>query len=248
MIKIQDAFNVLGVSKSDVVMIHGNAGVAAQFISIPPGERLKKLFEDIVDALNPSGTIIVPTFSYSFTEGNIFDPHFTQSKVGQFSEYFRLMEGVIRTRHPIFSVGVKGAQSKLIGSADISTCFGKDSVFQYLYDLDAKIICMGCDFERVTFSHFVEQSVGVPYRYLKNFEGIIIQQEKMETVITSYYVRNMELQYQLDLNRLKRKLEEINALKTVSFGRFDFISVSARDFYRTAKELLLSDPFSLVSR
>jgi aminoglycoside 3-N-acetyltransferase len=248
MIKIQDAFNGLGVCKSDVVMIHGNAGVAAQYIDIPPGERIKKLFDEIVDAMNPNGTIIVPTFSYSFTEGNIFDPSITPSKVGQFSEYFRLMEGVKRTRHPIFSVGVKGAQSKLIESADITTCFGKNSIFQYLHDVDAKIICMGCDFERVTFSHFVEQSVGVPYRYLKNFEGMIREQAKIERVITSYYVRDIELQYQLDLKRLKRKLEDENALKVASFGRFNFISVSARDFYRIARGLLLSDPFSLVSR
>jgi aminoglycoside 3-N-acetyltransferase len=248
MIKIKDAFKALGVSKTDVVMIHGNAGVAAQFLDIPPNERIKKLFDDIVDTLSPGGTIIVPTFSYSFTDGNVFDPAGTPSKVGQFSEYFRLMDGVIRTRHPIFSVGVKGAQSKLIESADISTCFGKNSIFQYLHDVDAKIICMGCDFERITFSHFVEQSVGVPYRFLKNFEGLIIERAKIERVITSYYVRNLELQYTLDLRRLKRKLEEINALKVASFGRFNFISVSAKDFYRAAEELLLADPFSLVTR
>ena len=35
------------------------------------------------------GTIIIPTFSYSFTKKETFDPTNTKSEVGIFSEIFR---------------------------------------------------------------------------------------------------------------------------------------------------------------
>ena len=57
--------------------------------------------------------IIVPCFTYSATENEIFDLDKTASKVGKFFESFRLIDGVQRSYHPIFSVSCLNIQNTI---------------------------------------------------------------------------------------------------------------------------------------
>ena len=48
-IDIQKSLGEIGIQQDEVVMIHGNAGVAAQFTSIEPSVRLNYLLKEIVN-------------------------------------------------------------------------------------------------------------------------------------------------------------------------------------------------------
>ena len=49
------------------------------------------------------GTLLMPSFSYSFCKGEEYNVQQTPSDVGILTEYFRQMPDVYRTEHPIFS-------------------------------------------------------------------------------------------------------------------------------------------------
>ena len=70
---ISKSLKNLGLNKSDTVMIHGDAGVAAQYIwdnsNDPVSDFIKRLI-----AYFENGTVIVPTFTYSATKGEVFKP------------------------------------------------------------------------------------------------------------------------------------------------------------------------------
>ena len=246
-IDIAAALCQVDVSPSDWVMLHGDAGVAAQLRSIEPAKRLSHFLKGLIDCM-AGGTLLVPAFSYSFTKGESFDVHNTPSGVGQFSEAFRLLPGVKRTRHPIFSVATIGVGADAVMSARLDDCFGPDSVFGLLNQRNAKIVCLGCDFNRVTFVHYVEQAYGVSYRYPKSFSGMVIENGKQTPLTTRYLVRDLALQTSCDLRWLKAEAIRRGALKVSQVGRFPIIAISARGFFSLAIELLRLNEHALIKQ
>ena len=57
---------------------------------------------------------------------------------------------------------------------------GIDSLFDRFDKINGKIIFLGCNFDRMTFIHHVEQSFGVNYRYLKKFNGNVKYNKKLK--------------------------------------------------------------------
>ena len=123
---ISKSLKNLGLNKSDTVMIHGDAGVAAQYIwdnsNDPVSDFIKRLI-----AYFENGTVIVPTFTYSATKGEVFKPEEAPSQVGLFSEKFRQIKGVVRSNHPIFSVGCIGEKSKIFRKLKVNRLFWRSN-------------------------------------------------------------------------------------------------------------------------
>lgn len=90
-------FSELEISSSDVIMVHGDAGVAAQLRHLEVDRRLDSLFDDMVDFIGDEGTLVVPAFSHSFTKNVDFDVLGTPSDVGLFSEWFRCLSASKRS-------------------------------------------------------------------------------------------------------------------------------------------------------
>lgn len=89
---IASSLESVGVYPGDILMIHGDAGVASQYRSIQPELRLNHLISKILEYIGPEGTVIVPTFSYSLARGVDFDPAFTQARL----DYLVKLLGSIR--------------------------------------------------------------------------------------------------------------------------------------------------------
>ena len=244
---IHDSLSTVGLKEDDIVMIHADAGVAAQLTGVPSAERLKLFINSIV-AFFEKGTIVVPTFSYSLTKGNIFDKDNTPSDVGQFSENFRRYDGVARSCHPIFSVAVHGKEKEKFINTKLTDCFGEGTVFDELYKHDAKILCLGCSLDRVTFVHYVEQHLNVQYRYFKTFSGDVICNSLRSKVETQYFVRDLEVVTSCDLTLLKEKTLANGLLKQTSLGRFSLLCISAKSFFDTASELIETNPLALIKQ
>ena len=115
MLKVSDisfAMEALNVLPGDVIMIHGDAIVAAQL----EGNKSKKIYNFIKEIisffLGKKGTIVFPSFTYSSTKSEIFNVQKSQSVVGLLSESFRKYDGVVRSKNPIFSVCSFGKYKK----------------------------------------------------------------------------------------------------------------------------------------
>jgi aminoglycoside 3-N-acetyltransferase len=234
------AFEACGVARGECLMLHADALVVAQMTEGDLAWRMNELLGGVLDALGDGGTLIMPTFTYSATKGEPFNPRRTPSEVGMLTEHFRLLPGVLRTRHPIFSVASRGRLAPLIAQATIHDCFGKDTVFDLLVRHDAWLACLACPFDRLTFIHHVEQSVGVDYRYFKHFPFEIISDDAVERGVVRYYVRDLERRTAVRLAPLRDALAEAGLLKTADIGRAQLSCVRCRDFMHMACKLLES--------
>lgn len=248
MITVDDLFTSLksvGLKPTDTVLIHGNAGVAAQLNGNCPEAKMKKMVGAIVEYFS-DGTIIVPAFTYSASQGNVFIPEKTTSEVGMFSEYFRKHAGVQRSLHSMFSVSCIGSDANTYLDANCYDCFGADTVFDLLVRKNANILFMGCDLDKATFVHHVEQTFQVPYRYHKLFNARIKTPQRLLSYEVNCYVRDLELDPRLNLANFQRLAIESKKLIEGNIGRFQLKQISAQDFFDLGISMLKRNPFALV--
>lgn len=242
---INESLHFIGLRPNDTVIIHSDAGVAAQFEASTGTNKLTE-FIDALKRFFYCGTILVPAFTYSATKNEIFNPLSSKSDTGLFSEFFRSSHGVERTSHPIFSFSIWGKNKERFLKTKNTTCFGKGSLFEEFYNVDGKIACIGCSFDRVTFIHFVEEKLNVYYRYFKKFNAKVEIDGAIESFDTVYFVRNLDYDSRTDLTLLKDSLAKKGALKLSSLGRFPILSVSAKNLTEIASLLYLQDKNAMI--
>lgn len=148
------ALKNLGIKKGDMICVHSNL---TQFGKILPrkNELLSGLIDVFKGLVGDEGTILVPTFTYSFCRGLDFDKKHSKTSVGALGEYFRACEGVYRNDDPIFSFAISGEKKELF-KAPFSECFGKGSAFDIMYKNGAKFVMLGLGAEGFTFDMYVE--------------------------------------------------------------------------------------------
>ncbi len=246
---VTEALLSIGVTPGSVAMVHPDAIVAAQFPALSNEERLDLLIDAIEAAIGSDGTLVIPTFSYSFTKGEPFDVRNTPSAVGMVSERFRKRPGVGRTADPIFSFACKGPRSRELCALPVKECFGTESVFAALHRWNAQIIDLGCSMNRGgTFVHYVETAYGVGYRYKKTFSGTIISADgEANSRSVVYNVRDLTRRSGADLRRLQKRLADDGTSRTVRVGRSPIMSVAAQDLFDTATKMLGEEPLSLIA-
>jgi aminoglycoside 3-N-acetyltransferase len=246
---VTDALLSIGVTQGKIVLIHPDAIVAAQFPPMPNERRLELLIDAIEAAIGASGTLVIPTFSYSFTKGQPFNVLYTPSAVGMISEWFRTQPEVCRSADPIFSFASRGPRAHELCAIPVQECFGANSVFAALHQWNAEIVDLGCSLSRGgTFVHYVETSHAVDYRYSKVFSGTVILpdgQSCERSVI--YNVRDLTRKSEADLRRLQRRLESGKKLRSADIGRSRILAITAKDLFDTAWKMLDEDPVSLIA-
>ena len=243
--KIKDHLFNLGVNTDDTILLHGDAGITLQYIYENDMDPVLGFFHEVKTHLS-KGTILVPSFTYSATKGELFDVLRTPSDVGLFSEKFRLLDGVVRSHHPIFSICALGKSSPYFTSGILEDCFGEGTFFDRLYRKNVKIITLGCALERITFVHFVEQKLNIPYRYLKTFAAQVLHAEIQKNFEVSYFVRDLKIDTKLNLSPLQCEALRQNKIVIKPFGRFKARNISSKDFFQIASQLLTEDQYALV--
>ena len=227
-------------------MLHSDAAVAAQLPTGTPQEKMRMLLDTFLELLGDTGTLLVPTFSYSFCRGEDFSIETSPSLVGQFTEFARVDPRSKRTEDPNFSFCVFGDKSEVFVNLAPDSSFGPGSVFERLYLVDGIIVFLGCSIEKATFVHWVEERAGVRYREHKFFSGNIVSGNRYTKRGIRYFARRLELGFRTSLAQLRKSLITAGRLQSAPLGRLKVESVRARDFDRVAMAMLEADPHALI--
>ena len=157
---------------------------------------INDFIESIIGLLGKEGTILLPTFSWDFCRGNGFNMKYTKSEVGSLSNWvLKNRSDFKRTHHPIYSFIVYGKLMDLFVSMDNQDAWGEFSPFKYFHDNNSKQLLFDIEpFQGLTFGHYVEQCINIPYRHPKYFFGKYIDENgKAETRCYSMYVRDIDV-------------------------------------------------------
>ncbi|EAI3896839.1 aminoglycoside N(3)-acetyltransferase, partial [Campylobacter lari] len=239
-----EAFKKLGIKKGDILCVHTelfNFGTPL----LPRNEFLQTILDCFFEVIGEEGTLIMPTFTYSFCKNEVYDKLNSPTKMGALNEYFRKQTGVKRTNDPIFSFAIKGAKEELF-LKDTTSCFGENCVYDILTKENGKLILFGPKTIGYTFSHFIEEKAYVPYRYFKIFSGKIID-EKNKTFQKNikYYVRKLDENSNLDIDKQVAILKNDNNFNILNFSNAYIINIDMKKYFKKTLKALKDNPYCL---
>lgn len=238
---IINALTKLGVKKGDIILIHSDIGVFGKLATFDKNFLLQSIIDSFKEVVGESGTIVMPTFTYSFLKNKPFDVAKSKSTVGTLTEYFRQQPEVKRTIHPTHSVAIWGKYKNSLLNIGKGT-FNKTSIFGKLHELHCKIIFFGVSFHKsCTHIHYIEEIHGVPYRYVKKIKGKIIVDKKEYEYQFLFYCR-----YAFVINsflRLEKRLKKVGLLKEVRLGNSLISITGVDDMFNEGYKLLDKDRY-----
>lgn len=157
--------------------------------------ELNTLIDKLQQLVGMEGTLLFPTFNWDFCKGVGFDYYKTPVRTGALSKAALKRQDFARTAHPLYSFAVWGAYREELLQNDAVDAFGPGTIFEKLSDWNAKVLVIGLSpLQGVTYVHHVEQMVGVPYRYHKEFTADYTDAAGVcERRIYRMYVRDLDM-------------------------------------------------------
>jgi aminoglycoside 3-N-acetyltransferase len=162
----------LGVRKGGVLLVHSSLSVFG-YVPGGPAEIIRVLLESVGE----QGTLVLPTHTWQWmNEGSReYDVRSTPSCVGQITETFRKMHGVVRSMHPTHSVAAIGVRSRELTAAHemAATPCGSGTPYEKIL-LDGQILLLGVGLESNTVFHSIEAFCNADYLMQEESEVFIL--------------------------------------------------------------------------
>ncbi len=241
------ALRELGVQNGDHIFVHSNIGFFGKLAGANDEHELYLAFKNAMhEVVGEAGTVIHPTFSYSFCKGQDFDPQITPGICGMLSEMARQDADYTRSLDPNFSIAASGKLAEFFTEKPDNYSFGKNSFFARFMEKGGIFVNLNFD-AASTFVHYAEREANVSYRWDKPFEGNIITNGKAEKATFYHYVRDLEKpEHAPVFTKFDAKAKELNLAKTVNLGRGQIVSISAKDTFDLIEKTLKTEPKFLI--
>ena len=180
----------LGISASDVVMVHASLRAIGEVAGGPDEVHLA-----IKEVITDRGTMVMyascPAYVDEVGRGNLtpeqeadvreklpaFDPNTARSARdnGALVELFRTYPGARVNEHPARFVVWGAHADHLIAPQPWDFAFGAGSLLERFVHLDGKILLLGSDHDNVTFLHHAEHVVDIPDKRVARFEVPVLE-------------------------------------------------------------------------
>lgn len=184
---------VSGIEKGDILYIISDiTKIALEFARKKQRFDMNRFIDSIIEAVGDEGCIIFPTYNWDFRDGLPFDYNNTPSHMGSLTQCALKRKDFKRTRHPIHSCAVWGKYKDYLTSIDPIGSFDEDSIFGFMHKKKAKAVAIGIEsMQGMTFIHYGEQKIGVPFREDKDYTNIYIDENgvKEERTYKMYTIR-----------------------------------------------------------
>ena len=233
----------INIKNDDIVMLHSN------LTNFMPKASWYKKCDTFSKYLNKffgtKGTVLVPTFTYSFCKTGIYNKKKTKSELGIFPEFYRNKKIDFRSNHPIFSFVSTGKLKNFFIKKNSNSSTGKGSLFEKFHKKNGKILLFGVGIHTCTFLHYIEQTNKVPYRYSKYFFS------KKNKKSFEFYVRRIDTHFYYDPNKyskLETALKKSVILKKLKRNKIVIKSVSSQSLFNFVKEKLEKNIFFIIGK
>ena len=168
------------------------------------------LIDAFQSAVGADGTLILPTFSFEFSNKGTYDIVNTRGTTGALGNIALERPDFTRTQHPMHSFAVWGRDRDELTGMTNRNSFGVDSPFGYCVRNHVRQIIIGTDYvHAMTFIHYAEVVCNVPYRFAKSFTGQYVTYDgTAEERTYDYAARKLEITPEETFNTMGRILEE----------------------------------------
>ena len=240
---IHTALRKCGAADCDVLYIHTGMGFGL------PAVGRKQLLGGLLDIFQGLGveTLVFPTFTFSFCNNEPFDIDKSPTPMGALNEFARKSGLGVRSADPLLSVYVIGEDPGL--TQDLSAySIGAGSSYDRLHTCGkkTKFLFFGTDMrDCFTYTHHVEAMVRVPYRYDREFSGVVMR-NGMECPC-SVWLYSTYANCRLNPAPVVHDfMEQAGMLRKVHIGEGSVCCFDEKDGYDAVASLLSRDPLCLT--
>lgn len=230
---------------TDVLYIHSSLS----FGTPNPELKKKELLQSIIDVILELGvkTICMPTFTFSFCNGKVYDPSASASKMGVLNEYFRKQNNVVRSLDPLMSVALFGEDKDLVEGIGHSSC-GANSTFDKLRHRDnVKFLFLGPKIgDCLTYMHYLEWLYSVDYRYERKFNGSVVVNGDVKREEYDLFVRYNGVLPNTASYQYEQRMYDKKVAKLVKFGDSSVSIVDKDAATNEYKKCLEENPYFFV--
>jgi len=241
----------LGICKGDVLLMHSSY----KSLGFVEGGAFT-VFEALKETIGEEGTLILPALSFNNVtrEQSFFDRELTPVCIGYLPEYFRTqVTGVVRSLHATHSCCAWGKYAEEIiknHEKDI-TPVGKNSPFAKLPQYNGKILMLGCNRDRNTSMHGVEESIDPIPNYCIDFDNPVVYtlKDKDKTIEVKSYRHNFVNKDGGCIGQCYSKIIGLLKKNEVSHGyvlEADCTLMDAKALWKRGRSKMLQDPLYFV--
>jgi aminoglycoside 3-N-acetyltransferase len=239
---IVNALQRVGITRGSSIFVHSNLGFFGLLQNaIEPFDYYTIFKEAIFDVIGDTGTLVFPTFSYSFCKKEIFDAKNTPGVCGLLSECARLDEHAQRYNDANFSVVALGKNADLFTYDATEYSFGPGS----FWDRFLKKNGVFCNFNfdaGSTFIHYVERELSVDYRFDKAFCGVIRSGAVLQERVFYHFCYDLtKPEHGPEFSKFDRKAKSIGLARVANLGRGQIVAISALDTFELIRRELALD-------
>ena len=247
---LESALRTVGIVAGDTVyfqVCHDDLG-PVQGVASDAG-LCETMHAALQNVLGESGTLVVPTYTFSFCRQQIFDPDATPTLRGPwntftaFPEYVRRLPGAVRSADPIFSNAGIGPRARDLLHDVPRECLGDDSIHARMRRVHGKICILGIGLFEAIFRHYVESVCRVPWRFDKVFGGKIRANGVPREEEWIYNVRIASPHGNPAGERLERLARDEGVCRAASIGGSEIVAVDAEAYFQLASREFARDPW-----
>ena len=250
------AFKGAGIKRNDTVFFTTSLGMLGfpRINGVLNNNKISKfMFNAIKSTLGSNGTILIPTYSYSFGKKfknklPIFDIKKTPSKIGPFGNFFLKQKGVIRSEDPMVSIAGLGLNAKKILKNISPTSYGKDCVFERILRIkNSKCCSIGLGSNWMPSIHYCDWLNQAPFRYDKFFKGIIVNGKVKKRVNWHYPVRYLREETIANGHKIGKLATKNKIFKYYKLGRSRVYAANYKKYFDFTMKLTKKNPWMTVA-
>lgn len=244
---IYDSLLAVGADDCETIFLHSDITLGTP----AKGFRRSEYVGAFYRAIERLGMkyLIVPTFTYSFPNNEVYDVNKSPTSMGALNEYIRKLPNRYRTHDPLLSFSVPDELKQRFSVNGGEYSLGKSSGFDILHGMsDVKFLFLGARlYDCFTYLHYVECMRDVPYQFDMEFNGTIIdedgnsyeQRQVIRTVCSGVNLRGD--------GHFEDYLAEHGYLKKVKLGNSFVSAISEEDAYREINDALSRDIYYFLT-
>jgi aminoglycoside 3-N-acetyltransferase len=233
--ELVENFQTAGLQAGDTLLVHSSYKSLGGVEGGP-----KTVIDALLEVLGVEGTLIMPTFNFDFCMGEPWDVRNTPSHMGAMTNMVREHPDAKRVFHPIYSFAILGKHAEFLTQERYKSSYGPNSLFAKLRQLDGKIMVIGLRYtDSMTFFHHVEEMEGVDYRYMKEFSGMVTDEDGNTYKDTfTMLVRDLDKGVITEVDPMGELMEEAGVITVNRIGEAKVSLMKANEVYEfTAREM-----------
>lgn len=206
------------------------------------------VIDTLMERLGSGGTLVFPTFTYSYFRGEIYDVENTPSTVGALGNLLLGRDLSVRSLDPNFSFVAIGSDAGRLMQRDTRESFGFGSTYDKLLDSEASVLLLGVDFTALAMFMYLEKVHRVAYRYDKRFDGVTRHRGDQYPDHAIHFVRDERLNPVSHRQRIGSIIDKENSCCRVEFGYGLHRLVPASKIAGAVAKELKKNPFVLIEK